>query len=241
MNAHDLDTERFEAIEAFLLDTMSAETRTSFITMMERDDDLREEVEVQRDNMMSVDLAGFTRRVQKIAAGVNTSSKVAGRAPWLKYAAMMALLLTGALWWSTRHDRNERLYAEYHVVDPGLPVPMSISKDPIFHDAMVAYKLGEYEEARIKWAPLLQLHPGNDTLRYYMATALLEMDSTDQAISLLEGVARDSSSQFSRKSQWYLLLTYLRTGRTDLFGTIHLDDDPTYGARVQAIKDELKK
>ena len=241
MSAQDLDTERFGAIEAFLLDQMPADTHAAFIAAMEQDADLREEVEVQRDSMLSVELAGFTRTVQKVSTAHSATPKAKGWATILKYAAMVALLLAGALWWTARPDKYQRLYAEYHVTDPGLPVPMSITKDLVFHDAMVAFKMGAYEEARTKWAPLLKAHPDNDTLRYYSASALLEMDSTDQAVSLLESLAKDSSSQFSRKAQWYLFLTYLHNGRTDLLGTLHLDDDPTYGARVQAIKAELRK
>lgn len=242
MSAHDLDTERFETIEAFLLGKMTAEARTAFVAAMESDADLREEVEVQRDNMHAVELGVFTRVLHEVSAKNETRSSTShGWTQVLKYAAVVALCVGAALWWMTRPTLNERLYAEYHVADPGLPVPMSISKDPVFHDAMVSFKMGEYEEARTKWAPLLQLDPGSDTLRYYTASALLEMDSTKEAVSLLEGIAADSSSQFSRKAQWYLFLTYLRTGRTDQLGTIHLDDDPIYGARVQAIKAQLRK
>lgn len=240
MSVHDPDTERFEAIEAFLLDRMPAEERTAFIASMECDADLHEEVEVQRDNMMSVELAGFTRTVQAAASKeAPIASNSTGWTTFLKYAAMVAVMLAGALWWLARPDRNERLYSEYHVADPGLPVPMSISSNPAFHDAMVAYKLGEYEEARNKWTPLLQLHPGNDTLRYYTASALLEMDSTKEAITMLQSVAQDSSSRFSRKAQWYLFLTYLKTGQLDKLRALPLDNDPTYGERVRAIKAEL--
>lgn len=242
MKIHEPDPGRFEAIEAFLLGKMSAEERAAFVASMERDGGLHKEVDVQRDAIRSVELAGFTRTLQAVAAKeAPVPSTSTGWKTVLKYAAMVALLLAGALWWMARPDTHERLYAEYHVADPGLPVPMSITKAPVFHDAMVAFKMEDYAEARAKWAPLLRSDPSNDTLRYYIASALLEMDSTAQAIPLLETVAKDSASQFSRKAQWYLFLTYVRTGRTDLLGTIHLDGDSTYGVRVQAIKAELDK
>ena len=50
---------------------------------------------------------------------------------------------------------------------------MGGTDNPAFHDAMVAYKLGEYREARGKWAPLLHVDPTNDTLRFYVGSASL--------------------------------------------------------------------
>lgn len=239
MSAKDLDPARFEAIDAFLLGTMPDVERDAFIQAMEQDADLRRDVETQRDNMWSVELAGFTRTLQAVAAAQTPASARTGWAPVLKYAAMLALLLAGALWWGTRPNAHERLYARYHVPDPGLPVPMSISSNPLFHDAMVAFKMGEYAEAHAKWAPLLQQQPGNDTLRYYIASALLEMDSTEKALPMLEHLAADSSSTFADKARWYLFLSYLRAGRTDQLSTVGLDEHPLYGGRVRAIKDEL--
>lgn len=241
MRAQDLDSTRFETIESYLLGKMPAGERRAFITAMEQDAELGREVEMQRDTMLSVELAGFTRTVQAVAASQAVAPARTGGSTFLKYAAMLALLLAGAIWWGTRPETHERLYAQYHVADPGLPVPMSISSNPGFHDAMVAFKMGEFEEARAKWAPLLQQQPLNDTLRYYTASALLEMDSTEQAIPLLEHLAADSSSRFVDKARWYLFLAYLRTGRTDQLGQVQLDEHPVYGGRVRTIKDELDR
>lgn len=241
MSAQDLDPARFEAIEAFLLGTMPERERRTFIDAMEQDAALCREVEMQRDTMLSVELAGFTRAVKAVADEHAVPPARAGWAPFLKYAAMLALLLGGAIWWGTRPDAHERLYARYHVADPGLPVPMSISSNPVFHDAMVAFKMGEHEEARAKWAAMLQQRPGNDTLRYYTASALLELDSAEQAIPLFEQVAADSGSVFAVKARWYLFLACLRAGRTDQLDTAQLDDHPVYGDRVRAIMDELAR
>ena len=61
------------------------------------------------------------------------------------------------VWWPwpsglVRPPLNERVYAEFHVPDPGLPRTHGCGPDHAFHDAMVvATKLGDHAEALMKW------------------------------------------------------------------------------------------
>ena len=66
---------------------------------------------------------------------------------------------------------------------------MSAVNDPVFQDAMVAYKLGDFAEARTKWGNLLQADPGNDTLRFYIANAYVAEGDAKAAIPLFQAVA----------------------------------------------------
>lgn len=240
-----LDKGKFEMIEAYVLDRLPTADRERFEEELAKDAGLRYEVELQRENMLAVELGGLTRTLDGIirqapAEGAGSDQGGAWRS-YLKYAAAVALLISVALWWMGRPSANERLYAEYHVADPGLPVPMSVSGDPVFHDAMVAYRMGEYAEAASKWAPLLQADPTNDTLRFYSAGAWLELDQAAKAIPLFEELAASSTSTFQHKAQWFLFLAYVRSGATDKLATIGLDDDPVYGERVRKIKAELER
>jgi len=247
MSEGALDKQRFEAIEAYLLGTLGAEERVRFEQELMNDAELRQEVQVQRENMLAIELGGLARTLEGIrrssdlGVGLEEQQRPArgGWRSYLKYAAVVAVLLSVAIWWIARPGLNERIYAEYHVPDPGLPVPMSISDDPVFHDAMVSFKMGEYAEAVSKWAPLLQADPTDDTLRFYTASAWLEMGDMTRAIPLFEELAKDGSSSFQRKAQWSLFLAYLRTGATEKLAAISLDADPVYGERVRAIRSEL--
>jgi hypothetical protein len=248
MNPGGLDKGKFEAIEAYLLGTLPADERARFEATMANDPELRREVEMQGENMLTVELGAFTRTVRDIAQGMEHADEPpADLHKWtswtrvLAYAATIVLLLSAVAWWMQRPTLNERLYSEYHVTDPGLPVPMSIVSDPEFHDAMVAYRMGEYEEARVKWSQLLQADPTSDTLRYFIGSAALAAGHAEEAVPFFEGVAREPSSVFHAQAQWYLFLAYLRTDRTDELNAMALDDDPTYGERVRAIKAQLDK
>lgn len=226
-------------MEAFLLGTMPAAERTRFEQEMAQDADLRSEVELQRENMLAVELGGM----QSSLCGIMDEEQRQVPQLWriLKYAAAAALLIAGAAWWFSRPPLNERLYAEYHVADPGLPVPMSATRDPDFQDAMVAYKLGDLEEARAKWSRLLSADPANDTLNYYIASADLSNGDVAASIPYFKAVATDSSSAFHAKARWYLFLAYLHEGRWQDMQALGLEHDPVYGERVRHIEDLIRE
>lgn len=240
MSKSALDRTTFEAIEAYVLDRMSAEERTVFEQRMAGDAVLRAEVELEQENIRAVELGGVTRMLKEIAATERVTEVTgSGWSPYLKVAAVVAVLATGAIWWVMRPSANERLFAVYYTADPGLPVTMGATDDPVFYDAMVAYKLGNFEEARNKWSPLLMAEPTNDTLVYFIASASLRMDDMSHAIPGFEALANDPASGFNNKSKWYLFLAYIKQGEAEKANALSLDDDPIYGERVRAIKAAL--
>lgn len=243
MSEGAIDRKRFETIEAYLLGTLPHAERLRFESEMAVDDTLRREVEMQRDHTLAVQLGGFTRMLEETRAEQAGIEQRSAKGPWsyLKYAAAVALVASAAVWWLSRPTLNERLYAEYMVTDPGLPVAMGATDDYAFHDAMVAYKLGDHQEAIDKWTPLLQEDPANDTLRFYIASATLASGDAPAAIPLFEGLGRERASAFRTKAMWYLLLAYVKQGERDRALSIALDDDAVYGERVRAIKAELQR
>lgn len=239
-----LQQDRFEAMEAYVLGRMDGVQRGRFEAELAADEALRAELALHREHIMAVELAGVERQLSQLAAVLDDDG--AGVSPfpsghWLKYAAMVAVLVLGALWWANRPATNERLFAEHHAPDPGLPVPMSAVDNPHFHDAMVAYKLGDYNEAYGKWSSLLAHDPGNDTLIYFMASARLAAGDAGAAIPLFQRVAGQPGSAFHKKARWYLFLSCLREGRYEELHALGLEQDSTYGDRVRRIENELDR
>lgn len=240
MSQGALDRSRFEAIEAYVLGTMTDDERTRFDQDLAGDADLRQEMELQRENILAVELGGVTRMMKSISAEQGREERASGSwKQYLKYAAVVTIILSVSLWLLSRPSTNERLFAEHFTADPGLPVQMGASTDPAFSDAMVAYKLGDYVEARAKWAPLLQQEPMNDTLRFYIASAALASGDADAAIPLFKELGEQPTSAFQGRSRWYLFLAYVRTGKAEDAKAMKLEDDGTYGERVRAITSKL--
>lgn len=235
-----LDRSTFEAIEAYVLERMNAAERMAFEQRMAGDAALREEVELERENIRAVELGGVTRMLKGIVAEGAARVNGANWSRYLKYAAAVAVLIAGAIWWSIRPPHHERLFTEHFAADPGLPVAMGTTAVPVFADAMVSYKEGRYAEARAKWSPLLQDEPMNDTLRYYMASAWLAEGDAAAAIPMLKSVSEEEASTFRVKAKWYLFLAYVRNGRTGDAMALGFADDPIHAERANAIKSELK-
>lgn len=239
MSDRTLDRATFEAIEAYVLERMDAAERIAFEQRLAADPLLRAELELEREHIRAVELGGLESMLKGIAAAERGAS---GGGHWprlLKYAAVVALVAGGALWWALRTPLNERLFAEHFVADPGLPVAMGVLDDPAFADAMVAYKEAAYPEARNKFGSLLEREPGNDTLRYYMACTALALNDPGTAIPHLRSIVEAGSSAFSAKARWYLFLAYVRNGDTEMARALDLDADPTYGGRARTIKKRL--
>lgn len=240
MSQGALDRNRFEAIEAYVLGTMTGDERVRFDQDMAGDADLRQEMELQRENILAVELGGVARMLKSMSAEQGREERASGSwKQYLKYAAIVTITLSGSLWLLSRPSENERLFAEHFTADPGLPVHMGVSTDPVFGDAMVAYKLGDYVEARAKWAPLLQQEPTNDTLRFYIASAALASGDADAAIPLFKELDEQTTSAFHDRSQWYLFLSYVRAGKAGEAKAMKLEDDAVYGERVRAITSKL--
>ncbi|MBS1569106.1 MAG: hypothetical protein JST45_06645 [Bacteroidetes bacterium] len=240
MSEGTLPISRFEAIEAYLLNKLSDTDRLRFEEDLRKDPALQAEVAMQRENMLAVELGGMQRSLRRIMAQGEERGSM-GWGHFLKYAAAVAVLLTGALWWFSRPPLNERLYAEYHQVDPGLPVPMSATRNPAFQDAMVAYKLGNFGEAIAKWTSLLSISPANDTLNYYIASAQLAKGNAAEAIPLFKAVANDRASVFHAKARWFLFLSLLHEGRNEEMRTLGMEQDSTYGERVRQIEEKMNR
>jgi len=236
-----LDRPTFEAIEAYVLERMTPEERTAFEQRLAGDASLRAEVELERENIEAVELGGLSRMLMGIAQEERDEERMAVNWPRvLKYAAMVAAIVTGAIWWMVRTPLNERLYAEHFTPDPGLPVTMGITDDPAFADAMVAYKLGDLAEARTKWEPLLASAPTNDTLRYYIASAWLGEKNTAKAVPLLSTVANEPGSAFRDRARWYLFLAHVRDGDINAARALEMDSDPVHADRARIILEQLR-
>lgn len=238
MNNAPWNVQHFEALEGYVLGTMSALERARFEEELEHNAPLRAEVEQLRESILAVEMGGVHRALLQLKEEHRTSTD----RHWthvLKYVAAAVVLLGIALWYVSRPTANEQLFADFFVADPGLPVAMGAAEDHAFHDAMVAYKLGDFQEASDRWSALLRNDPVNDTLRFYIAAAALAQNEAVAAMPMLKTVADDSTSSFAIKARWYLFLAHVRAGEVAQAKAIALEGDPTYGERVRAIKQQL--
>ena len=241
----ELDQKIFEKIEAYLLEELSQEEHAAFESRMVEDAVLKQEVEVQRQNMLAVEMGAFSNSLSKIADEYKNAYPAIDRKGGSRgfsimrvfsIAASIVLLVALSFWFMNRPDKYERIMAEHFVPDAGLPVPMSATDNYEFHDAMVDYKMEKFDKAISKWNALLIDSPQNDTLRYYIASAEFNAGRTEKAIPLYEGLAQDQNSVFQNKAEWYLFLAYLDSEQFDKLHAFSVPQDGSYSDRMREIK-----
>jgi tetratricopeptide (TPR) repeat protein len=204
---------------------------------MKLDPMLAKEVDTQRELMLAVETGEMKNRLELIH---QNRFKKNNNARWYLVAASITILLAIGIWAINRPDKAERLFAANMTIDPGLPVPMSATKNYVFHDAMVDYKSGKYDLAIIKWEPLLAKNPENDTLNYYLGAASFNTKNYQKAIPFFEMVALQDNSTFYGKAEWYLALSFLITKDFDRLNALSVNSKSDYAQKIKSLTHKLE-
>lgn len=209
-----IDQKLFERIESYLDQTMDAEKRMLFEQEMKTDEMLRNEVGLQRRLMAATEVFSYVEENQE-------SDKVLHSAPvkkirlWVLLAAATVIVCMITWFYSSTTPSQDKLFARYFVPDTGLPVVMSgIKEDYDFYNGMVSYKEEDYAKAIEVWKHIYNENTPNDTLRYFIGMAYLNIHNPE-AITWLLPVAENENSSWNSKAIWYLALSYLKHDRRD--------------------------
>lgn len=249
-NKKDISPELFQEIEKYLAARMTPVERANFEVSLRNNKELKDEVEAQQEILLTLELGGFTESlrkrhspaIRKIEPDHEDIDTGEGPRYWFAVAASILAFLALSIWILFQQPPiNEQLYSEYATEDPGLPVPMSTTKQYVFYDAMVDYKRQDYAKAIRKWTDLHEHAPQNDTLNYFLGSAHFNAESFDLAIPFFEQTLASNSLVFGAKSQWYLVLSWLKTEQYENIFAIAEEALPAYRAKIHAIRDSLSK
>ncbi|SDL49751.1 Tetratricopeptide repeat-containing protein [Catalinimonas alkaloidigena] len=217
-----MDPFLFERIDAYLLETMSPEERQRFEDEVRTQPELAEEVALQRKLIQGIETESVRRLLQELhtrqtAAPVMKASPA--RRTWLTLTAIAAsvLLILIGRWAFVQYasPSSADLYAAYYSPAPGLPTTLGATDNPDFSEGMVAYKLGNYQEARQWWLPLTQQDAANDTLNFYLGVSYLATTQTDSALYYLRRVYDAPKTSYGSSARWYMALGYLQTSEPE--------------------------
>lgn len=234
-----IDQPLFEQIEAYLLNTMDASERRQFETAMSDDVQLRNEVNLQRKLVATVQTA-FPVDTAFRHIHIQDSSTPARKMVFKWWMAAAAILLIAAVWfYQSTTLTPDKLFARYFYTDPGLPVAMSSTSEYSFYDGMVSYKEGNYDKAIEIWSRLKQDGLPTDTLQYFLGVASLNKNDYTSALQYLLPLTENKTGEWHDKAIWYLALTYLKTNNIPeaLIRLKELPDD----RQAQALLKELQK
>ena len=209
-----MNEDLFYRIDDYLLGELNPEEQAAFEQEMAQDEALRQAVEEQQELIAAIQLENARRLLDEVMtpSSRNVIKPLWQRAaPYLAVAASVLLLITG--WYLLRPPSYERLYAANFEAAPGLPTTLGLTDDPTFAEGMIAYKQQQYEQALLRWQPLIARGETSDTLQFYLGITQLGRGSPEEAAPLLSAVAEQPTSPYQTDAQWYLALAYLRQGK----------------------------
>lgn len=234
----DKDQIQFERISAYLTENMSAEDLQEFEKALATDENLRDELAIQKELQLAIELGGLNETLEQIHEE-HFLEETTAQNNWFAIAAGIAALLAFGIWFVNQDTPSEALFAEYATIEPGLPVPMSSTSQYDFYDAMVDYKSEKYELAISKWAQILVEKPNNDTLNFYIGSAYFNQEKYTDALPYLTEVESKTISNLKNKAQWYMVLTYLKLENTAAVRAVSPSHNSPYSDKIKAIQNSL--
>lgn len=228
-----------DLFDQYLNDELSALERTHFEQRLEEDEALRSSFELHKNAIRAIEFASIKDKMSKISLEAHRSKTVGIRSV-VAIAAGIALLIAAYVFTLDRVEEPlnyDQVFASIDFKDPGLPTLMGDAhEDQDLDNFMLAYKQNNYEEALEKGRALAAIKPNNDTIQYYLAMTLYEMDKFEAASDILIDLEMEPTP-IGQKSEWYLYMIDLKKG--DLIaakaGIMTIADDTSHIFRMEAI------
>jgi len=222
MDLNDISQEELERIEAYLNHMLSEDEVVAFEKRLKNDNTFSEKVEDIKKTITGIETQALKEQLDSFhdqlpSAGKNSTTfgKKLRHLQWRSIAAAAVVIIAAGSLWFFNMNANEDLYNEFYSPDPGLPTTMSSNDSYEFYNAMVSYKRGEYEEALKIWKNQLDIKADNDTLTYFVGSALMANQQENQAISYFQNVATQDKSVFKSDALYYLGLAYLKNDQKE--------------------------
>ena len=210
-----------EEIEKYLTSKMSDTEKSAFEKRLAEDDDLRAELEAQKEARFFVMLAGREASKAEIKAIWEKLESESPRPffnPYRRYlipaVAVVALLLAFSLWYFNRPSAFKNTYEEIaSIVDTKTMIPqqMGVGDDVRFAEANQKFRGSHYSEATVLLNELLSDYPQSDTLHYMLGYAWLQEAKAEKAIPHFEEIIQmpEANQVLKQRSEWNLGLAYL--------------------------------
>ena len=241
----DIPPEEFENIERYILKDMSLEEYEAFTLQIKNNPDLQNKTESVKLLLLSIQETVLEEKLDLFHNGISSSKKnkkdssgkIIFMKRWMIAASMIVLVGLGALLFLNRETNEEKLFTAFYKPDPGLITAMGTTDNYLFEHAMIDYKTKKYDSALNTWQKLLKIDPANDTLNYFIGSALLAEDKADEAIPYFKKVTGHSSSYFLKDAYWYTGLALIKQEKiTEAISNIEKSDHQNKEAVILKLK-----
>ena len=207
-----------ELIADYLKNRLSHEAQQEFDHLMATDSEFAKEVTFQENLKSVIKKEEHTQLKQQLKAfeTLDTAAPAKSYLKWFIAASIVALLAIPSMWFFTNTSiNNDELFAANfepyrNVVHP---IVRGETAQDIKTKAFIAYETKNYEEALGYFNKILK-ESEDETILFYKANVLLQLNKGDDAIAIFENNLKTSDS-LNEKNQWYLALAYLKNNNID--------------------------
>lgn len=199
-----------ELIALYFTKKLSQEAKTEFDHFMATDSEFAKEVKFQENLKIVIEKEERENVKEQLQGFEVEKNTMFNYTKWLAAASVIVLLGISSFWFFNNSIDPNKLYAENF--EPYRNVVQPIVRGEIKTDlktkAFTAYETKKYEEALHYFNELLKEND-NETIAFYKANTLLELDKTKEAVSIFKTNLKTTDS-LDDKNNWYLALALLR-------------------------------
>ena len=237
---NNISPDEWVLIEAYLQGRLAGEDLLHFEQRLTTDSNWRKKVEEARLFVLGIQESVLEGKLKQFHQSVDRAPLKSIRAPkiswkkWIAAAAVLFVASTGLFYLTKKNTLFDRFYTP----DEGLPTYMGVTDHYEFEKAMVDYKMGQYKEAIVAWKELLKESPDNDTLSYFIGSALMADKDMKQAQLYFNKVANMPGSVFIQSAKWYKALLLLKEGnKKEASDLLKLTEHPNKEALLRKLQE----
>lgn len=207
----------FEKIEEYLAKTLSEEEYIAFEKEIVMDNELKIEVEKQRELhrvLSDTDTLAFKEKLQKISAEIKQEESTTNTyfSFWKIAASIIVVFGIGALLWNISNSESlEDLYLAYYHPFPAEDHTRGETHTDIA-DLITAYGNGEYSKVIQKLEGLVK-SSDQERFKLYLGNSYLNTNQEQKAIFQFQNIGKNS--KYYETAKWYKALAYLKIGKKD--------------------------
>ncbi|EDP72553.1 hypothetical protein FBALC1_15667 [Flavobacteriales bacterium ALC-1] len=230
-----------ELIAQYLTKKLSQEAQKEFDHLMVTDPQFKKEVTFQEDLRTVIQKEEneiIKSQLQDFETEEHSNFSFKN---WFVAASVAILLGLSGAWYFNNSIDTEKLYTENFKPYRNIvqPIVRGETKTDLKTKAFTAYETKNYTKALKLFDQILKVNT-DETIAFYKANVLLELDKTNDAISIFEKNLKTPDS-LDDKNNWYLALAYLKLNNIKKTKAIlgKLKTTSTY--RNKNVKQLLKK
>lgn len=234
----------------YLEGELSEQEKNSFEQKMAEQPNLKETVDLYNDvdDFMrhEMELEEMKARVSKIHENYEAEQKFGSkRTIWLRWTSIAAsiLLIVGVVsFLALFNDRPSAIYKNHYTAWEPRAITRGHNTNDVLTQWITYYNAHDYKAAIEKFELLPQSYKEHPQVLLMYCSALMESESFEKALSVLDGFNLEGYSMFEHDFMWYISLCNLKLDNTSeaLVGFAELKDTKKYGERVEAILSNME-